>query len=187
MRVISGNLKGKKISFINSETTRPLRDIVREGIFNILEHSNLIDLKIKNSTILDLYSGIGSFGIECVSRNAKEVNFVEQDKDANLILLKNINNLSIKDKVFLNNTSVNNFLENRQEKKYDIIFMDPPYRDKNFLHELKTLYKLDIVNKKHIVIIHREIRENINLSDSLNILFSRKYGRSEIFFGNLLV
>ena len=63
MRVISGNLKGKKISFINSETTRPLRDIVREGIFNILEHSNLIDLKIKNSTILDLYSGIGSFGI----------------------------------------------------------------------------------------------------------------------------
>ena len=64
MRVISGSLKGRKINFLKNYTTRPLKDSVRESIFNVLEHSKFFKVKIKNSNILDLYSGIGSFGIE---------------------------------------------------------------------------------------------------------------------------
>ena len=75
MRVVSGFLKGKKIDFLKSATTRPLRDFVKENIFNIIKHSNLINVKLENASILDLYSGVGSFGIECISRGAKKNNF----------------------------------------------------------------------------------------------------------------
>ena len=71
MRIISGKLKGKSIFFLKNEKTRPLKDSLKENIFNILSHSNLIDIEIKNSNILDLYSGIGSFGLECISREAR--------------------------------------------------------------------------------------------------------------------
>ena len=68
MRIISGDLKGKTIAFLKSSVTRPLKDSVKENIFNILKHSNLLTINLKNSNILDLYSGVGSFGLECISR-----------------------------------------------------------------------------------------------------------------------
>ena len=89
MRIVGGLFKGKKINFLNEKITRPLRDLVKESIFNILEHSNLIKVKINTSAILDLYSGIGSFGIECISRGAKEVCFVENNYKAINVLKQN--------------------------------------------------------------------------------------------------
>ena len=80
MRIISGLLKGKKINFLSNSITRPLKDSVRENIFNILKHSKIINLRVENSNVLDLYSGVGSFGIECLSRGAKKVIFVEKKK-----------------------------------------------------------------------------------------------------------
>ena len=96
MRIISGKLKGKTLSFLKSLTTRPLKDSVKESIFNIITHSNLININLKNSNILDLYSGIGSFGLECVSRGAEKITFVEKDKNVVEILKKNLLNLNIK-------------------------------------------------------------------------------------------
>ena len=66
MRIISGRLKGKSFNFLKNSTTRPLKDSVKENIFNILDHSNLIDAKIEEAKVLDIYSGIGSFGLECI-------------------------------------------------------------------------------------------------------------------------
>ena len=71
MRIISGKFKGKSINFLRNTTTRPLKDSVRENIFNILNHSNFIKINFNESSVLDLYSGIGSFGIECLSRGVK--------------------------------------------------------------------------------------------------------------------
>ena len=94
MRIISGYLKGKKINLPKDKKTRPLKDMVKESIFNILVHSNKIKFQIKNSEILDLFSGSGSFGLECVSRGAKKVYFNENYKEAIEILKKNIKNLN---------------------------------------------------------------------------------------------
>ena len=77
MRIISGYLKGKKINLPKDNLTRPLKDMVKESIFNILEHSNEINFRVKNSLVLDLFSGSGSFGLECISRGAKYVYFNE--------------------------------------------------------------------------------------------------------------
>ena len=81
MRIISGNLKGKKILDPLDKSTRPLKDMVRESIFNIIEHSKNESVVIKNANILDIFAGTGSFGIECLSRGAKHVIFFEKYKD----------------------------------------------------------------------------------------------------------
>ena len=77
MRIISGLFRGKKILTPKDIYTRPLKDLTKESIFNILIHSDKYLINLKNSLILDLFSGVGSFGIECLSRGVKKVFFVE--------------------------------------------------------------------------------------------------------------
>ena len=144
MRIISGSLKGKPIIFEKNILTRPLKNSVRENIFNIINHSNLINVKLKKSKILDLYSGIGSFGIESISRNALSVTFVEQNKDMALIIKKNLINLSIQNKAKVVNDKIENFLNNFKIDKFDIIFFDPPFADKFFVEYLAIIKKKKI-------------------------------------------
>ena len=75
MRIIGGNLKGKKILNPKDKSTRPLKDLVRESIFNIIEHSKNEFVNLNGAKVLDLFSGTGSFGIECISRGAEKVIF----------------------------------------------------------------------------------------------------------------
>ena len=72
MRIISGQFKGKKIANPKDTKTRPLKDLTKESIFNILVHSNKINIDLNNSNILDLFSGVGSFGLECLSRGLRK-------------------------------------------------------------------------------------------------------------------
>ena len=116
MRIISGLLRGKSINFVRNFNTRPLRDNVKESIFNILEHSNSIDIDIEKSSILDLYSGVGSFGIECISRGAQKVTFVENNENTFKILKNNLTNLSIFKKVNAFNNTVENVLMKKKNK-----------------------------------------------------------------------
>ena len=81
MRIISGIFKGKKILKPRDSKTRPLKDLTKESIFNIINHSNKFHLEINNSLVLDLFSGVGSFGLECISRGAKHVIFIENYKN----------------------------------------------------------------------------------------------------------
>ena len=186
MRVISGKLKGEKLFFLNSSTTRPLKDMVRESVFNVILHSNLINVSIENSTVLDLYSGTGSFGIECISRGAKKVTFVENNKQAIEILNKNLEKLSIKNKASLFTKKIESFLNQVDRKnKFDIIFFDPPFAEDKFNSELKIIKELKIFNKKNLVIIHREAKNIENFNGTLKMLTLKKYGRSKITFGVL--
>ena len=90
MRIISGDFRGKKIIEPKDIKTRPLKDLTKESIFNIINHSNKIKINLKNSNILDLFSGVGSFGIECLSRGARYVTFVENYNGVLNILKKNL-------------------------------------------------------------------------------------------------
>ena len=103
MRIIAGKLKGSKLSMPIDKNTRPLKDLVKESIFNLLIHSNKMSFKFNNSYVLDLYSGTGSFGIECLSRQTKKVYFVENNNNVLEILKKNIEKFKLnnKAKIFL--------------------------------------------------------------------------------------
>ena len=182
MRIISGKLKGKSILFLKTSDTRPLKDSVRENIFNVLTHSNLINLNLQNSSILDLYSGVGSFGLEALSRGAKSVTFVEKSPIAIKILSENIKNLRLESKSFIFKNEIETFLNKKEKKKYDIFFLDPPFADNEFINILTLLKKNKMFNKKHIIIIHREKKTEDNFGEILSIFLTKKYGRSKILF-----
>ena len=183
MRIISGILKGKTINFLKNLETRPLKDSVRENIFNILKHSNLINVSVENANILDLYSGIGSFGLEGISRGAKKVTFVEQNKDVVNILKENLIKLNVSNKAKIMNSSVENILKNSKSEKFDIFFLDPPFLDQTFIKNLDLIKETKIYKIKHIIIIHRERKSEDNLHGLINTIVSKQYGRSKIIFG----
>ena len=131
MRVISGSLKGKKILEPKDNKTRPLKDLAKESIFNIIEHSNKFDAQLIDSNILDLFSGVGSFGIECLSRGSKKVVFIENYSGVLQILKKNLTSLKLTNNYEILESDVysDNILSNLNTK-FDIIFLDPPFGDK---------------------------------------------------------
>ncbi len=186
MRIISGNLKGKKIFFLKTSSTRPLKDSVKENIFNILTHSQLVRITLVKAKILDLYSGVGSFGLECISRKAEKVTFVEKDKNAADILKKNILNLKIVNKTEIYTDEVKNFLQDIKKIKYEIIFFDPPFAKHDYVDELKLIHEKKLYDKNHIVIIHREKNSSDNLNKIINQLIIKNYGRSKLIFGQFL-
>ena len=173
------------MTFLKSIVTRPLRDFVKESTFNIIKHSNLINVSLENSNVLDLYSGVGSFGIECISRGVKNVTFVEKDKKALHALKNNIESLKIEDKTIVIENKIATFLSKINKKiKYQIIFFDPPFAENYFINELEVIKKLNIYSTNHLIVIHREEKTKDNLTNLLNILMVKRYGRSEIIFGN---
>ena len=182
MRIIGGKFKGKLIQFLRVGKIRPLKDSVRENIFNILMHSNKLNIRIEGSDILDLYSGIGSFGIECISRGANKVTFIEQEKNAFKILENNLENL----KVPQYSRAINNKIEdviNGFKVKFSIFFLDPPFADLEFIENLKMIKINKVFNKRHLVIIHREKKSKDNFKDILQPILIKKYGRSKLIFG----
>ena len=186
MRIISGKLRGKAISYLKTSITRPLKDSVKENIFNIMTHSNLLNINIKGSNILDLYSGVGSFGLECISRGAEKVIFVEKDKNAAEILKKNLLDLGIKKNAEIKMDEIKIFLKKNLFEKFEIIFLDPPFADTAYIQELKTIKKNKNYKKNHIVIIHRERKSLENFEDILSTIIIKQYGRSKIIFGEFL-
>jgi len=185
MRIIGGNFKGKKILEPKDKETRPLKDLTKESIFNIINHSNKFSINLEKSHILDLFCGTGSFGLECLSRKAKHVSFVENYKGILPILKKNLSNLK-----FLNNYSIiekdilNKFDFKVLENKFDIIFLDPPYRENNLSDLLESVFKNKILKKEGIIIIHRHKKQKDNFPYLFKIIEEKKYGISKIIFGS---
>lgn len=185
MRIIAGNFKGKKIFEPKDIKTRPLKDLTKESIFNIINHSNKFDVNIGNSTILDLFSGVGSFGIECLSRGAKHVTFVENYTDVLPILKKNLRNLCIDKKYEIIEKNIFTNINLLIKKKFDIIFLDPPYREKKVDFIIDSIFNEKLLKDKGIIIIHRHKKDEENYSKNFKILEVKKYGISKILFGIL--
>ena len=183
MRIISGKYRGKKIQFLKDSGTRPLKDVVRENIFNILNHSKKINVKIENANVLDLYSGMGSFGLECLTRGAKKITFIEKNFEVSKILEKNLKTFMINKEAFLINRKIEDSFELINKDKFNIFFFDPPFNDKEFINNFKSIKLNNIIHKNHIVVIHREKSSNDELENWIEIKFKRNYGRSKIIFG----
>ena len=183
MRIISGTFRGKKILEPINFKTRPLKDLVKESIFNIINHSNKFQINLNNSFILDLFSGVGSFGLECLSRGVKEVIFVENYEGALPILKKNLESLkTIKNyKILKKNIYEENIFLNLQNQ-IDIIFMDPPYRDKNLNSIFENIKKTKILKKNGIIILHRHKNEKDIFPEGFEIVEEKKYGLSKLIF-----
>ena len=188
MRIIAGDLKGSTLHVSNDKNTRPLKDLARESIFNLLTHSNKISLQLKQSNVLDLYAGTGSFGLECLSRQAKRVCFIEKRKNAVKILEKNIKKLKVKKKIKIFFDDIFELIkkQNISKSKFDLIFCDPPFKDTNIEKLIELIFNKNLLDKNGIIILHRNKTTEEKLPNYFKIIDERVYGISKIIFGRLL-
>lgn len=121
VRVVAGDLRGRRIEAPVSEATRPTTDKVREAVFNALGSMGVID----GARVLDLFAGTGAMGIEALSRGADECIFVEKDRDALRILRSNIENLGLSDRSTVIAGDAASAAEHQRD--IDIVIADPPY------------------------------------------------------------
>ena len=183
MRIISGSLKGRKILDPKDLKTRPLKDLTKESIFNVINHSNKFEIIINKSKILDVFSGVGSFGIECLSRGVQKVVFVENYQGVipilkkNLLNLKSVDNYKIIEKDIYDNNKIITL-----NIQFDIIFLDPPFKDKNLSIIFRKIKNENLLKENGIIILHRHKDEKDIILEDFNIIEEKKYGISRIFF-----
>ena len=185
MRIISGLNKGKKLIMPKDKTTRPLKDMAKESIFNVLSHANYINFHLKDSKVLDLFSGIGSFGLECISRGSKSVLFLENYPPVLEILKNNIANLKYENKSKVLNIDAFKIKKNtfKIDQKFQIIFCDPPYKEKKIELLIKNIIEMDILEKNGIIVIHRKKGNLDKYPKKFEVIDIKSYGLSTFVFG----
>ena len=171
MRVISGKYKGKNLIGFDIDGTRPTMDRVKESLFGIIQNY------IKNSIVLDLFAGSGSLGIEALSNGAKECYFFDNNIELVNIIKKNtigINGTHIMKSDYKNSLEL---LKN-SNIKFDIIFLDPPYK-LNLINDcLDKIYEYDLLNNGGIIVCEYE-NEHI-ITDKFDLIKEKKYGSKNI-------
>ena len=186
MRIIGGTLRGKKILNPTDKSTRPLKDMVRESIFNIIEHSKNEYVELNNAKVLDLFSGTGSFGIECLSRGAKKVIFFENYKNSIKILKKNLDLLNLNKQSNIIEKDAYNISQSQNNLlKFDLIFLDPPFKDNKLNQLIEKIKQMKITSKNTLIIIHRNKKISEIISKDLIISKEKNYGLSKIIFGKI--
>lgn len=168
MRIISGKYKGKKIYGFDIEGTRPTMDRVKESLFGIIQNN------LKDSICLDLFAGSGSLGIEALSNGASICYFVDKNKQILNILknnLKGIENSILIEKEYLM------ALEELKNKKFDVIFLDPPYKDNLITPSIKKIIELNMLNKDAIIVCEYE---NEDIKCDLKLIKDKKYGSKKV-------
>ena len=178
MRVISGFLKGRKIDGMNIHGTRPTMDRVKESVFASIQG------KIDNSVCLDLFAGSGSLGIEAISNGARKVYFVDNNIECIKIINKNIFDFGIERKCALVIDDYNNALKFFKDKniKFDLIFVDPPYRQHIVNDILKYISSNDLLNDGGIVICEIDQLYLTDLEINLEKYKEKKYGSTYVCF-----
>tara|TARA_A100001388_G_scaffold192809_1_gene145256 strand:- start:1558 stop:2121 length:564 start_codon:yes stop_codon:yes gene_type:complete len=182
MRIISGSLKGRKILDPKDLNTRPLKDLTKESIFNVINHSNKFEIIIKKSTILDIFSGVGSFGIECLSRGADNVTFIENYKEALLVLKRNLLDLKLNDYRIIEKNAYDNNTLTELDQKFDLIFLDPPYKHKNLEILLNNIQNKVLLKENGIIVLHRHKDTKDSFPTGFKILEEKNYGISRVIF-----
>ena len=186
MRVISGKFKKKKILLPDPKMTRPLRDYVKESLFNLLTHTKSLNFEFDKGIVLDIFSGSGSFGIECLSRGSERAIFIEKNKDTLSILKKNINNFLLNNQcgiIFDDFLKIN--LNEVLKENVNLIFLDPPFECTILKEIFDKLRECHDQLSECLIMIHYEKNNDFKFDDYLNIVIKKKYGRSVIVFGKI--
>lgn len=154
MRIITGLYKGTNLFTVPGNTTRPTTDYQREVIFSM--YQDFEDLRV-----LDLYAGTGSFGLETLSRRAEWVDFVEFSNKALSVLIKNIEKLKCGEKCHVHRKKVAAYLSTT-DKKWDIIFLDPPYQRNLVNDTIRLIREKDLLNPDGLVIVEHHPKETVD-------------------------
>ncbi|MEG0356194.1 MAG: 16S rRNA (guanine(966)-N(2))-methyltransferase RsmD [Christensenellaceae bacterium] len=176
MRVIAGNKRGIKLISPDGKETRPTTDKVREAIFGSIQ------FEIAGKTVLDLFAGSGAMGIEALSRGAAFCVFADHSEAACVIINKNIiltkyeNQTRIVKNDYINTTKVF-----QNQKKFDIVFIDPPYQSELYQSILENLVFEKILKKNALVVVESESVLKCD-SNQLTMTKMKRYGKTYVTY-----
>ncbi len=174
MRVIGGKLKGRVLK--GPQNIRPVTSFIKEAIFNVLQG---IDWQC--TSVLDVFTGAGNFGIEALSRGAAKVVFVDISRESRKYILQNLEGVSWKGGIYIGDVRLVVKKLFQKGEKFNIIFADPPF-DHGFGMELPRLFESNfILEKDGLVIIRLRDKEKLSLSSFWDAEV-RKYGDSAVYF-----
>ena len=171
MQIITGKYRARKLVAVIGDTTRPTLARVKESIFN------LIQFKVAGSVVLDLFAGSGAFGAECISRGAGKVYFVDREQNAINAIKENTKNMS-EDFKILKTDFISALSElSRDEIKFDIIYLDPPYKSDYAVRALEKINELNLLAEDGIVVVEHESENDLLKMPACYIIEkSKKYG-----------
>ena len=181
MRVISGTARGKKLISLEGLETRPTLDRVKEALFNILQFD------IKEANILDLFSGSGAIAIEALSRGAESAILCDNSKEAIKIIKQNLEETRLIDKAQIICSDYMDTLKKitNQKIKFDIIFLDPPYKSNYLENTINSIIKNELLQEDGIIVAETDDEnkiEELKKIENIEIYDARKYGIVHIIF-----
>lgn len=177
MRIISGKHRGKKLKSFDGDSIRPTSDKAREALFSILYN------KVIGANFLDLCSGTGAIGLEAISRGANAVTFVDSSKDS--VKLCEFNLKSIKEEAEIINSDAFTYLKTTN-KKFDIIFFDPPYVFDDIISLLNLVNERKLLRENGLF-IYEHIKDKPSLEISgYSLINTKRYGLAVLDFYKLI-
>lgn len=170
MRVVAGKYRGKNLASPKDDRVRPTTTRIKETLFNVLQGYS------QDAVVLDLFAGSGALGIECISRGAKEVTFVDNSKDSVELVRKNLQGIDGNFKVV--NSDFSGVLRNAYVtgKKFDMIFVDPPYASGLGELALGMIFDLDLLDKDGVIVFEHGAGKTYEVSDSRYKQRTKKMG-----------
>lgn len=168
MRIITGKAKGKKLVTLNGEATRPTSERVKEAIFS------MIQFEIEGRSVLDLFGGSGQLGLEALSRGAKKAVIADSSREAMSIIAKNADITKLSDNCHLLNCDWTETIKRLSGEKFDIVFLDPPYKLDLIPLVIEPLY--EIVKPTSIIVCESGNSLSDKIGEKYEIIKQAKYG-----------
>lgn len=171
MKVISGKYKGRNLEGFNITGTRPTMDRVKESLFGMLQNY------INDRIILDLFAGSGGLAIEGLSQGAKLAYLVDSNNEAIKIINRNLKKLEISAATVIKNDykkALQFFHE--QNLKFDIIFIDPPYKTNYISKSIELISEYNLLSENGLIICESDELDKIIYPKMYNVIKSKRYG-----------
>ena len=174
VRIISGKFGGRTIAAPRKgKITHPMSNQVRGSLFN------MIGDEIIDANVLDIFAGIGSLGLESLSRGAKFATFIERDRVASNILAANIKTLGVGEFAKAIQVGVSTWIDKNQGNLYDIIFADPPYKNL----QLSTVRRLGgLLKPNGLMVLSYPGKGEVPPVDGIVVVDNRSYGDATLAF-----
>ncbi len=175
MRIISGKARGIKLDSPNGLNTRPTTDRVKENIFNIIQ------FEVVDADVLDLFAGTGALGIEALSRGAKSLVSVDSNSECGHIIKANLKRAKLDVHAIVLNKNVESFFSLSKDKKFDIVFADPPYGKGLCDYVLSALIEGNHLSENAVIVLEHSKDDILSIkSDKLCLSRQKTYGNIAI-------
>jgi len=178
MRVIAGEAKGRRLRSVPGDVTRPITDRVKEALFDILGE------QVVDASVLDLFAGTGSVGIEALSRGAQRTVFVEQDGRALRTIRENLHATHLRERSEIIAGDVFDYLARlKGEEKFDIVYVAPPQYRGLWARTLRVLDRKVPLTSQGVVVVQIFPKEYESLAlTNLVLTDQRRYGSTLLCF-----